>query len=69
MTVITIKDGSKKLSRSVFKTFEDLIDEYYASQDIVILHQVNFEDLPDSSKKLIEESKKQGTQGLVNFQG
>ena len=31
MTTITIKDG-KPLSRKVFKTFEDLIEEYYASK-------------------------------------
>lgn len=68
MTTITIKDG-KPLSRKVFKTFEDLIEEYYASKGVVLLHQVDFEDLPESSKKSIKESRKMGDKELFDFQG
>ncbi|MGB0880902.1 MAG: hypothetical protein ACPGTO_10085 [Polaribacter sp.] len=68
MTTITIKDG-KKLSKSVFQTFEDLIETYYASKNTVMLHQIDFEDLPVASQKAIEESKKNGVSNLLDFQG
>ena len=68
MTTITIENG-EKLSRSVFKTFDDLIEEYYANKGIVILHQINFDELSSSSQKAIEESKKMGRNNLIDFKG
>ena len=68
MTTITIKNG-EKLSKSVFQTFEDLIEAYYASKNTVVLHQIDFEDLPVVSQKAIEESKKNGLNDLLDFQG
>ncbi|MDA9057592.1 hypothetical protein N9K49_07090 [Flavobacteriaceae bacterium] len=68
MTTITKKEG-KALSRSVFGTFEDLIEEYYASKGVVLLHQIELKDLPAASQKLIEESKKKGKKDLHDFQG
>ena len=68
MTTITIKEG-EELSRTVFQTFDDLIEEYYASKGIVMLHQVDFEDLPEVSQKAIEESRKMGKGYLLDFKG
>ena len=68
MTTITIENG-EQLSRSVFKTFDDLIEEYYANKGIVILHQINFDELSVHSQKAIEESKKRGNNNLVDFKG
>ncbi|MCF6268111.1 MAG: hypothetical protein L3J41_00170 [Melioribacteraceae bacterium] len=68
MTTITIKE-EKKLSKTVFQTFEDLIEEYYASENIVVLHEINFDDLPLSSQKAVEKSKKMGKDDLIDFRG
>ena len=68
MTTITIKNG-EKLPRTVFKTFEDLIEEYYIHKGITVLNSINYDELSSSSKKAIKESKKMGADGLVNFQG
>ena len=68
MTTITIKDG-EQLSRTVFQTFDDLIEEYYASKGIVMLHQIDFEDLPEGSQKAVEESRKMGKDNLLDFKG
>ncbi len=68
MTTITIENG-EKLSRTVFKTFDDLIEEYYASKDIVLLHQINFEDLVEESQEAIEKSRKMGKSNLLDFKG
>jgi hypothetical protein len=35
----------------------------------VLLHQIDLEDLPAASQKLIEESKKKGKKDLHDFQG
>ena len=50
MTTIIIEDG-EQLSRKVFKTFDDLIDEYFVSKGMVLFHQIDFEDLPPESQK------------------
>jgi hypothetical protein len=66
MTTITIQNG-KKLSKTVFQTFDELMDEYYATEKCVILREVKFEDLPPSSQKSIEESEKMGINNLIDF--
>jgi general stress protein 26 len=68
MTTITIKNG-KKLSRTVFKSFEDLIDSYYASKEMVILHQIDYKDLNFKTQKDIKESKEMGKKNLIDFKG
>lgn len=68
MTTITIKNG-QPLSRNVFRTFEELIEEYYASQGIVMMHQADFDNLPATSQKSIEDSQKKGLDDLYDFQG
>ncbi len=47
MTTITIKKG-KKLSQSVFETFEEFIDAYYQSTGKVILRNIDLDDLSEA---------------------
>lgn len=68
MTTITIKEG-KSLSRTVFNDFEDLIDEYYASKGMVLLHQIDENELSQASLKLIDASERKGKEDLLDFQG
>ncbi len=68
MTTITIENG-KKLSRSVFDTFEDLIDEYYESKGMILLRQIDMESLTESQQQSIIDSQKKGGTDLENFQG
>ena len=53
----------------VIQTLEDLIDSYYEAKNMVVLHQVNFEDLSLDSQKAIEVSKTKGLDDLVDFKG
>ena len=61
MTTITIKDG-KKLSKKIFQTYDELIEEYYASKGIVVLNETELEYL-SSPEKQLTNLKKQGERG------
>ena len=68
MTTITIQNGDK-LSKNVFKSFEDLIDEYFKLKGKVLLQEIDIDDLPKSIQQSIHKSKEMGAEDLIDFQG
>lgn len=68
MTTIIIKDG-KKLSKKIFQTYDELIEEYYASKGIVLLNEIEFESLSSDTREAINKSKETGREELINFKG
>jgi len=68
MTTITIENG-EQLSKNVFKSFEDLIDEYFSLKGQVLIQELDINDLPYSTQEAIRKSKELGNNYLVDFQG
>lgn len=68
MTTITIQNGDE-LSKNVFKSFEDLIEEYFKLKGKILLQEIDIDDLPDSIQQSIYKSKELGTEDLIDFQG
>lgn len=69
MTTITIENIPEKLNRTSFKNFEDLINTYYQTKNLVVLQQVKLEDLPPKVQQDIQKSKEKGLSEAVDFQG
>ncbi len=68
MTTITIENG-EQLSKNVFESFEDLIDEYFSLKGQVLIQELDINDLPYSTQEAIRKSKELGNNYLVDFQG
>ncbi|QMU63181.1 MAG: hypothetical protein GKR88_02090 [Flavobacteriaceae bacterium] len=68
MTTITIKKG-KKLSQSVFETFEEFIDAYYQSTGKVILRNIDLDDLSEAELAAYKKHQEEGYDDFEDFRG
>ncbi len=68
MNTLTI-ESNEKLSRNIFKSFEDLIEEYYKSRGLIQLHRIDEANLPLDLQKKLQESEKLGENELLDFKG
>ncbi|MDI9337489.1 MAG: hypothetical protein QM539_03585 [Alphaproteobacteria bacterium] len=67
MTTLTIKKDIK-LNKLNFNDIDELLEAILFSYPKIVLNEIEYHDLPESSKELIKKSKSLGKEDLYNFQ-